>query len=299
MGPDRREGPAVRRRVAWFVGLVVAIVWAPPAMADAIYGGSTTRAKVDLEAFVLRADVPGGTVKSVVLAWVANCDNNRSLPFSAEVTVRTVTPGFQPPPDSLVLDSNEPGRFSGRANHASTFDDGSIMTATTTIEGTLRERTTRGTLSVEATVTQADGSNPLKCATGKVRWTGSRGKRRIYGGVTQKPAEPVVIRLDRRATRVSEMMFGWDTAACTTDESFRSSDWLANFPLKARRFRGKFRQEFPDEDGTSEYRYDLVGRVTGTRARGRFSIIWTQNYTDRTPKRVCRTGNVSWTARSG
>jgi hypothetical protein len=288
----------LRDPVHWLIALAAtagSLIWVPASFADAVYGGTTSKAQVTLEPIVVRTDVAAGVVKSVVIAWEAECSDQTVLPFSAELVVSAATPGFPAPPGSLVLDESQPGRFSGHSDHSQTRGDGSALVATTTIKGTLTTGAGIGTLSARATIQPTGDAPQITCNTGEITWRATRGPR-IYGGVTSQ-REPVVVRT--RRTRVSDLFFGWDTIRCTTGGPFRLGDGLSNFPLRRGRFGGSFTQTYPREDGVSSYRYRMLGRVGSSVAFGTFSVTWRRTFNTGTPPRTCTTGTVRWRAISG
>src|SRR3954451_230754 len=204
---------------------------ASPCAAEAIYGGTTSKARAYLEPIVVRADAPSGTVTSVVLAWAADCSDKTVQAYSTELTVRPETPGLAPPPNTLILDSAPPGRFSGHSDASATFADGRVFAIAMKLDGTLESSAGRGTLSVDAKITEPDGTVSATCTTGSIPWRATRGPV-IYGGVTSRFHEPVVVQLNAARTRVKNIYFGWDTDTCTTDQGFRIGDWLVQFGLR-------------------------------------------------------------------
>jgi hypothetical protein len=271
-----------------------ALIWSPACLADAIYGGSTTQEGAALEAIVVRSDLPGGTVRSVVIAWEARCSDDTTQPFTGELKVSTETPGFGPPGGLLVLDSSEGGTFSAHSDSSQPRSDGGTLVTSTTLKGSLAGRSASGTLSGEVTITPGGGGAAITCTTGEISWLAARGPR-VFGGASEQ-GEPVVARI-RSRTRLSDLIFGWNVKSCSDGARVRFGDWLENVRLF--RSRRVLRQSFRRDDGDSRYRYGISFRSTSRVARGTFSVTYTRTFTDGTPARTCSTGVVSWRGLSG
>src|SRR3954447_9535624 len=70
---------------------------AAPAQA-AVYGGTTSAG----EPIVLTANKAMTKLSSAVVSWAADCDNDMSFPFAAELRPAVSQPGFTPGPGDLV-----------------------------------------------------------------------------------------------------------------------------------------------------------------------------------------------------
>ena len=271
------------------------LIWAPACLADAIYGGTTSKEGLWLEPIVIRSDVAGGTVSSVVIAWEADCSDNTVQPFTGELKVSTQTPGFGPPTAQLVLDSSQGGVFTAHADLSQTRGDGSTLTISTKLQGTLAPFSANGTLVGDATIKPAGGGADVTCSTGQVGWLASRG-RYVFGGATAQ-GEPVVARFSR--TRLRDLIFGWDSASCTDGSRVRLGDWLTNLRLRRGQVRARLTQPIDREDGTSLYRYSIRAKQSRRIVSGTFSVSWTRTFTSGSPTRTCNTGLVNWRALNG
>jgi hypothetical protein len=102
--------------------------------------------------------------------------------------------------------------------------------------------------------------------------------------------EPAALFLTRDRQRVQE--FGVDlNAPCAPNGFMDLPDWIHRFRIRGGRFGDTF--AYKDDSGNRRA-FRFYGKVTRTRANGTLSMTLTAG--DGT---VCRTGNLSWTLRSG
>jgi hypothetical protein len=284
------------RTVAGLLAAGVTLVAAPSAAASAVFGGST---RGD-EPIVLRADGKAKKLRSVVIAWEATCGDGRNFPGAGELTAVRDEPGLVPDPGDLVTSRNARGRFAG--TQLATYDMGTQgADVVLTISGKLRPGRASGTLSADVTIVdKATGAEQDTCRTGNLKWSANRSRGRVYGGTTTQE-EPIVVRLDRKRKKVSDVLFGWESATCSPPETFiRFGDRLSDFPLHAKRFGDAFEQSFDNDDGsTTTLGYALGGKVARTSASGTLRVEASETNAAGAQAMSCDTGPVRWRAATG
>src|SRR3954468_24713259 len=199
-----------RIALAAAAALATTLATAPGALAaGAVYGGTTSRG----EAIVIKADKSGKKLRSAVIAWNADCGDQSYLARGSSVTATKASPGFAP--DSAVLETsrNGKGRFAGKQTMA-LGNDTSTAAVAVTLDGRLGKKAASGTLSAVATITDvASGSTVGTCATGRLTWRATHAPGRVYAGRTTQD-EPVVVRLDVKRKRVTDLFVSWDSQSC-------------------------------------------------------------------------------------
>jgi hypothetical protein len=121
----------------------------------------------------------------------------------------------------------------------------------------------------------------------------------IYGGVTPQKW-PIVIELDKDATKVTRIVTGLDMT-CTSNENFGTTDGFNNVKINSKnRFKATFGPQRIDAAGTPA---EIQGAITGRRSNDRTSMKGTWSYKvtfyDAAGTNVtdtCESGLVSWKA---
>jgi hypothetical protein len=269
---------------------------APPALAKtAVFGGSTRVG----DPIVLTADAKAKKLRGIVIAWDAPCADGTYFGTGSALTPIHLPPSATPDLHDLVTSRNGKGRFAGSQFVAFNMDDGSVGMATVDVAGKLRLRRATGTLSAKVDIVDATGKPADSCKSGTVKWTASRSPGRLYAGRTAQE-EPVVVRVDQRHKRVSDMRIGWETASCQPPGSMRISEWFTSFPLRGGAFGDSFDQTYPaDGGGQFTYSYALEGKVARRVSRGTLSVQVKQTNATGASVATCDSGSVSWQAKTG
>ena len=111
----------------------------------------------------------------------------------------------------------------------------------------------------------------------------------------------MVVRVDAKRRKVSDLMFGWQSGTCKPDSVFLSvNEDFSDFPLSSGRFGDAFNMTYtPDEGGEGKVAYDITGRVARTRASGTFRVNLTETDPAGNVTTACDSGSVSWSAVTG
>ena len=260
--------------------------------ADTVFGGSTTGG----EPFVVTADKKAAKLKSVALAWEAKCDDGRFFAVSMKLAPVAAGPGFSPSPQELTTSRNGKGRS---GVHLAAEDLGTqVAEISAKVTGKLRRGKASGTLSADVTILDKATNTPvMKCATGTLRFAAASSPGRVYGGVTSQQ-EPVVVRLDRKRQRATDVLIGWHTSTCDPPDDFmRFGERLVGFPVKAKRFGDAWEQTFDGEAGGKvTFAYDLAGRLTSRDARGSLRVGITGVDAAGAPTFTCNSDPITWKA---
>jgi hypothetical protein len=269
---------------------------APPAVAKtAVFGGSTRAG----DPIVLTGDAKAKKLRGIVIAWDAPCADGTYFGTGSALTPTHLPPSGTPDVHDLVTSRNGKGRFAGSQFVAFDMGSGSAGMATIDVAGKLRPRRATGTLSAKVDVVDATGKSVGTCKSGKVKWTASRAPGHLYGGSTAQE-EPVVVRVDKRRKRVSDMRIGWETASCQPPGSMRISEWFTDFPLRGGAFGDSFDQTYPaDGGGQFTYSYALKGSASRRASRGTLSVQVKQTDGAGAVVATCDSGSVSWHAKTG
>jgi hypothetical protein len=289
--------PFVRPGVA-LLAASLSLVLAPSAgAATAVFGGETSAD----EPIVLRADAKAKTLRTLVVSWEARCDDGTYFPVADELTAIRLRPGDIPDARDLVVSRNGKGRFAGTRLFG--FDIGDQTAAVQVdIAGRLRARRATGTLTVSATfVDEATGATVSTCETGRVKWSADRDPGRVYGGKTSQD-EPVVVRLNRQRKRVTDLLYGWQSAGCQPPGFVRFSERLTNFRISRRgAFGDTFEQSFGGGDNPKlTLTYTVDGTIARKASRGTLRVQTEQrDATTGTVTQTCDSGTVRWRATTG
>lgn len=155
-----------------------------------------------------------------------------------------------------------------------------------------------GTYAATVTLTDHQGAKVATCNTGVLRWTARSERGRIYAGSTTQD-QPVVVKLNRQRTRVTDLLVGWG-AGCTPSGSILIGDHLTNFPISAARFGDRFQaQSDIDGGGRETFDYAVNGRVGKSKASGRLSVEVKDTDGSGAAISTCNTGSVTWSAKTG
>jgi hypothetical protein len=159
-------------------------------------------------------------------------------------------------------------------------------------------------VAVAAAGTGASAADALDRAGGHVGASAAAAKPapggHVYGGVTPQKW-PIVIELDKDATKVTRIVAGLDMS-CTSNESFGTTDGFDNVKINSKnRFKATFGPQRIDVAGTPA---EIQGAITGRRSNDRSSMKGTWSYRvtfyDAAGTNVtdtCESGLVSWKAR--
>jgi hypothetical protein len=269
---------------------------APSALAKtAVFGGSTRAG----DPIVLTADAKAKKLRGIVIAWDAPCADGTYFGTGSALTPIQLPPSATPGVHDLVTSRNGKGRFAGSQLVAFDMGSGSVGMATIDVAGKLRPGRASGTLSATVDILDAAGKSGGTCKSGRVKWTASRAPGRLYAGRTAQE-EPVVVRVDKRRKRVSDMRVGWETASCQPPGSMRISEWFTDFPVRGGAFGDAFSQSYPaDGGGQFTYSYTLKGSVARRASQGTLSVQVKQTDATGAVAATCDSGSVSWQAKTG
>jgi hypothetical protein len=147
------------RSTALSSAVLAVVMGVPMALAAALPGGARYTGKTDDgSAVTLRLTSDARYVKRMRIHYTVTCDNGRSG--------HTYT-------DILNARVRKDRRFSGAGSYQGS-GDGSENTFK--VSGRLSARRASGRFSLTATSTPADGSDPVHCKTGVLRWHASRAR---------------------------------------------------------------------------------------------------------------------------
>jgi hypothetical protein len=276
--------------------LALTLATAPSAFAaGSVFGGSTGAG----EAIVLNGDGAAKKLKSAVIAAEAKCDDGMRWPVSAKVTPTKPTPGFSPGSRDLVVSRNAKGKFEGVVLSGADLGD-SYGVVTTKLSGKLKARRSSGSISVDVSIIdKQSNAQTMACRTGSVRWAATRSPGRLYAGVSSQE-EPIVLRLDAKRKKVSDILAGWESSTCTPDIFLRFGERFTNFPLHAGSFGDSFDQTYDSTDGgKATYAYAIDGKVGRRSAKGTLHVGVTGTDAGGATTLSCDTGGVTWKATTG
>jgi hypothetical protein len=270
----------------------VALAGAPSAWAaSAVYGGSARGG----EAIVVQADRHAAKVKSLVVAWDANCDSGKILANSDVLSVGGVaTSGLQ-------MSRNRRGRFAGTQTSSASLGANGTALMVVSLRGTLRPTRASGTIAAVVKIVDQTGNQLDSCKSGTLPWWASRAAGRVYAGSTSQQ-EPVVVKLNRKRRKATDVLIGWHTATCTPPDQFLSfGEHFDNFPLSARgAFGGSFTQSFPmDGGGKIDFSYQLNGSIGKRQGHGTFRVNATATDGTGATALTCDSAPISWKAVTG
>lgn len=284
----------LRRVAAFVVAAALSCIATPPAFsANGVYGGTTS----DDDPIVITTDAKGKKLRSAVVAWAAPCQSGTRFPMATTLTAVNAEPGFSPGPDDLVVSRNAKGRFAGTQLAGMRFGD---LTAGIAVDlsGRLRDSRASGKLVAAITITDAAGTEVDHCDV-SLSWSATRAAGRVFGGRTSQD-HPVVVRLDRKRKRVSDVIVGWESSACEPpDNFFRFPLGFSNLRVRASKFGGTFQESVPMDDGSSfSFGYELAGSLARRSVRGSLKVSVTGADAAGTTTVTC-SGDVSWKATTG
>ena len=262
--------------------------------ASTVFGGQTNAD----EAIVVRADAKAKKLRSIAIAWEAQCTGGKF--FSDSIELAPVGANSTPQPRRLLMSRNGKGRFAGKqiaTYQLDTANAGVIVD----ISGRIRGRRASGTLAATVKILDtATGAVQDSCTTDTVRWTATRDPGRIYGG-TSAQDEPVVVRLDRRRKKVAEVLFGWQSASCQPPDAFlRVGERATSFPLRHTRFGDAWDQSYNlDGGGKAAVSYALDGRVARRSATGTLQVKVEETDAAGAVTMTCDSGTVGWRTTTG
>jgi hypothetical protein len=300
-----RSSPTRRRRVA--VGLAAAgalLLAADPAGAKAparplgtIYAGTTSKTAP----FVLTLG-RNGRLRAVNLYADTACDDGGQFlyvkrgRFAAKPPSTPVVGGATLSPSTV----SRTGTFNATGIGNETDIDGNLAGAVILLHGKLTPAGGSGTLSVQLTSLNADGSVRYQCDSGPLRWKAASRAGRAFGGMTSD-GMPVVLQLDPAATRVAHFTVGWETACRPSGGFAHFATDLIDYTIADGAFGDTF-TDGPDDMGNGVTRtvtITLSGRVAAHSASGTFRLSGTDvSATGDPPDDTCDTGPLSWNALS-
>jgi hypothetical protein len=284
------------RRIAAAVGAsALLLAAAPPALAaNTVFGGSTDAG----EPIVLNGDQPAKQLRSAVIAVEAKCSEG-TFPFVLAVAPKKASPGFTPGPHDLIMVRNGKGRFAGVAGGGVDLGD-SFALATASLSGKLKAKGASGVLKLDISIVDKQTNNEREsCHSGALRWAASHSPGRVYGGRSSQ-GEPVVVRLDAKRRKVTDVLAGWESASCTPEGFMRFGERFTNFPLHAGHFGGTWDQPFATDDGGKiDYAYALAGKVAKRTTSGTLHVGVTGTDATGATTLTCDTGSVTWKAVTG
>jgi hypothetical protein len=291
-----RSVASMSRRLIPLAAAAAMAAGAPPAQAaGTIYGGSG-----DGEPIVVTANRTAQKLSSAMLSWTAVCDDGMVWSTSSPVKPAASRPGFAPTPDEMPLRSNAHGRFSGERT-LRFAGEGHVTTVVETFAGRLKPRQASGTLRAIVKITDANtGAAVASCDTGTVRWAALHAPGQVFGGSTSQN-NPVVVRVDARRRRVTDVMVAWETKTCAPDAGFRIPDRFTNFGVsRSGAFGNPFTGDFTFDDGVHRHMaFDLQGRLTAHAVRGTLQVTMTDTDPNGAQVRACDTGSITWKAMTG
>lgn len=255
-----------------------------------VFGGSTE----DDAPIVLVSDGPRKHLRAVVITAVSRCADGRVVVNHGEFTPGASRLGFTSSPTGLVMSRNAGGRFAGR--HVDVPAPGDDARGTLELSGRLGKAGATGTMTVSWELIDPSGAVTTTCTTGAISWNAPRRQGTVYGGVTSQD-EPVVVRLNRRRTRVEHFRIGWRAELCNPSGLFRGIDDLVRFPIgRTSKFGDRFTSTEPTSSGLVTTDYDLKGRVKPRVSTGTFQAH-VVSASDTAFE--CDTGVVKWRAATG
>jgi hypothetical protein len=282
-------------RTALATGVAGALIAAPPALARGpVFGGSTS----DDEAIVLRTDAKAKKLKSAVIAWTARCDDGRIFTYSNEIAVQKTRTGVTLGGGGLLVTRNGGGRFSGTALDTQIGDSLSAGIVVK-LSGRMTPKRATGTLAANVIFLDQQGNQQGSCDTPTLKWSASRSPGRVFAGKTSQ-AEPVVVRLDAKRRKVSDVMIGWASEQCQPPGFMSFGEHFTDFPIANRRFGDSFSQDFDLDDGSKRtFAYELAGTLSRSDVRGSLHVTVKQVDTSGSQTFGCDSNAISWKALTG
>jgi hypothetical protein len=285
-------------RLTAAAGATAAVQAAAPCAqaADAVFGGTTRSA----DPIVLKADPKTTELRSIAISWRAGCSDGKGFPNAQELLPVAAVAGFSPGPNDLLVSRNAKGRFQG--TQLGSIDLGEAVAATVVdVAGKLKPGRATGTISADVTILdKTTGAEITSCQTGKQSFDATRTPGVIYGGRTSQ-GEPLVVRLNAKRTRVSDMITVWRAPCTPSGGYFRVPDHFVNFSLKKTgAFGNPFVDDTPiDAGGKRHWDYSISGRVSKTKAKGALQVKVADSDAAGVATDACDTGAVTWKVATG
>jgi len=285
-----------RRLIPLAAAAAMAAGASPARAADWVYGGTTS----DGEPIAVNAAKGAKKLTATVISWSATCSDDKRYMRGSALTPLVPQSGFGPGPDDLVMSRNAKGRFKGTRMAVEDLGGGLGGVVSVAMEGKLGRSRASGTLSATVKVIDESGNTVDSCQTGSLRWSATRAPGKVFAGSSSQQ-NPVVIRVDPRRRRVTDVLLAWDSSTCTPEASYRYPEHFGNFPLsRAGAFGDPFTQDYAmDDGGKRAFAYRVSGRVTKTGARGTFHATMTDSDAAGAQTLTCDSGNIAWKARTG
>jgi hypothetical protein len=281
------------QRIAACVVAAFFVTTAPAFAANGVYGGTTS----DDEPIVLTTDAKGMKLRSAVVAWEAPCKSGPRFPMAIALEPVKPEPGFSPGPQDLLVSRNAKGRFAGTQLAGMSLGD---QTAAISVDlsGRLRGSGGSGKLVAAVTIFDAAGAEVDSCDT-SMSWSATRAAGRVFGGQTSQE-HPVVVRLDRKRKKVSDVIVGWQSSTCEPpDNFFRFPLGFRNLRVRASKFGGTFDESQPMDDGSNfSFGYELAGSLAKRSVRGSLKVSVTGTDAAGATILTC-SGDVTWKAATG
>jgi len=262
-----------RGRVLGTLLATALLALAPAAAAvarDGVYGGATRAG----DPIVITTDAKAQKITGAVFRVRVNGNDGDwwAIGGKAKVGAQRSDP-LTIPNDVLLADRNGRGRFDVGLLRTISSSSDRVVLGGITLKGTLKPGKASGTIRGWVTVTNPATMDLVgNYQTASVKWTAERSVGRVYGGALANEM-PIVLKLDRRATKVSELAL-----VCDTDRStppgwvWNSSEWLADFRLRSGRFGDTFSYPERASDWTTTYEWKIAGRVTTRSATGSVAL---------------------------
>jgi hypothetical protein len=195
------------------------------------------------------------------------------------------------------MSRNGRGRFAGKIGVGFTSGDLSGF-FTTALAGRLKAHRASGTLRMDVQFVDDQGNETGSCHSGTLHWSAARSPGRVYGGSTSQE-EPVVIELDKRRKKVTDMRVGWESSSCTPPGFIRLGDRLSGFPLRSGHFGDTWNESYDGSDMSSEYAYTLAGTISRRSAKGTLRVGLTDTDVHGAAMLSCDSGRIRWSAVTG
>jgi hypothetical protein len=281
------------------VGGAAALILAapPPARAaEAVFGGSTRAG----EPIVLKSDAKTTALTSAVIGWAAKCDGGGFYPGSTALAATEATPGFSPGYRDLLMSRNGKGRFAG-TQLAGGSSDTTASAIVVHLAGKLAPTRASGTLNATVKIMdKATGAAVASCTTSKLSWSAARAPGAVYGGRSSEE-EPVVVRVDRKRRKVTDLLASWRTSTCTPPSLYRYAERLGGFPLASTgRFGDSWGDDYPmDGGGKRHFAYQLAGRVTSKAVKGTLRVTMADADPAGAQTLSCDSGGITFKAATG
>jgi hypothetical protein len=261
-------------RIAFATAALALVAAAPAPAATSVFGGSTNAG----EPIALTGDQAAKKLRTMVIAVAARCADGNYYPVATRLS-------------AAHAKHNAGGRFAGTVTSSV-----APTTLKITLSGRLARTRASGKLAVD--VTSTDGS--LDCHSGTVRWSATRSPGHVYAGSTSQN-EPVVVKVNRKRTNVDDVLIGWETDSCTTQDFFyRQGEDFTDFPLRAGHFGDGFSNTFDDGSGGKvRLDYSIDGAVKRTASKGTLRVGLTNTDATGATKMSCDSGTIAWRTTTG